>query len=436
MYKLNQAIKVLGILLVILFIGQILLSVSQNGLNPVVVLSNLNSERFHIFGYLVIGYIIFVIFVNVVNTLISSKKIKEIKKNSKDLIQENNLFISMMENDMELNQFELTKRAIELLFYFQDHISSQNYKQIRAISTKRFYDKLEDIFPLGFHYNFEHRIIKNAQLVAVDEDSNYIAATLEIALKELYYETDDINKVSDGNQDRRINHVFLVSLIKRKTYFENPQKTYPIGSCFNCGIPLVTNEDNTCIQCNANLSSGAYGFVLDSVQLIDFKNSQFYTRVNIPYVDQKKSLSKVLKNASVHEAHARKYVKSNFTKIINTFSKGNYNDNLDLMTEQCSRYFSDIVRDNKEKDFKLEIKNIVNWNVLLSDFYQLQGVNYYTYILDGKMKMSTVNEKGRVVLGDFGELQTFIVKIIVVNPVGTKDYKVDQYYSMRNKRLM
>ncbi len=435
MYKLNQILRPYGLGLLIAFVYFLVSFSITHNFDYTQVLTSFQKEPAIYLWYATIVYVILTIISSLLKAIDNSKKKSEIKRYGTELIDEASLYVDVCLEDEELNPFEMNKFAVYALKFFQDKIHDRQYEALEGVCTKRFYDKIGHIFPKSYSYNFEFRKVKNCKLISVVKDTNYIGLTYEIAVSELYYETDDVNKVSDGNKDIRQLHVFELTLIKRRNYKESKESPNVFGKCYNCGIDLVTNDDNACVQCNANLASGSYGFVIDSVQLVDNSTTQHNAMCKMPFIDHTKRFKSRIKKAHGNKKAAINFIRKNNKTFMEAKHRGKASDYKEIMTDDVAYMFEHMSNELKHSKYTLNISKQVIWNILLLDFYDLDDKLYYVFALDGKKKEFTENDKGRTVLGDFTELQYYIAKLTIVYDKNDKTYKLDEYHSLFRERI-
>ncbi len=435
MYRLTKFVKVIGFLIFATFVGLNVWYSFRFNFNLVAIVQHANHPPAIYFWYLVFFYIIIATFQVVLFNVKEAQKRRDVRKYGQDIYNENILYLDVIESDPDLNQFEMMRFAYEALFFFQHNLQTRKYEALRAITTARFYSKLEEVFPPTYTYHFGFRKLKSSVLKRVDQDSNYIALTYEIAVREQYYETDDVNKLSAGSMDNRSIHIYEMVLIKRKTYKENPEKPNQVGECYNCGITLSTNDDNTCVQCNANLSSGAYGFVIDSIKLVDRKTSVYKILASAPFMSRKKFLAKPLKKANANPKKVEAFIGKNMTYFYEAQHKGRAEDHDKLMTKKCAQLFGQAVIELKASNFHKVFKRFLIWNIVLIDFFDSGDKLYYIYVVDGRKKHYIANERDRLVLGENSDLHYFVTKVIVVYDKEEKTYKLDQMFCLYDQTI-
>ena len=77
-----------------------------------------------------------------------------------------------------------------------------------------------------------------------------------------YYPT-----VVDGDKEEYMDVPYILTFIRKKGV-KYDQST-PVDNCPHCGKKLKVNEDGYCLECDVDIDTGGYGFVLSDIKSID-----------------------------------------------------------------------------------------------------------------------------------------------------------------------
>lgn len=320
----------------------------------------------------------------------------------------------------------ITKNYIQsTLMFIQESITNKTFDSIRGVTTSRFLKHLKETFPHNQTYAFKFGHVRDVVFVKVVEDENFIGLYYQIVINEIYYELDSSGDLMDGDREIKRNTHYLVSVIKRKNAMSKIDHVPSYKMCPNCNVNLTVDNEIRCIHCREILNSGKFGFVFDSIMILDDKTSQF----NYMYKKRFKHFGNKKKQIKLNNKKANKAMKNKFLKVQLAISSNYEKDIKDTTEIQLQDEILKYLANLKKELIRIEQKKIKITNIVLDEIYQQKDFNYLTYYIDGLQKYTLYNSSDRAVLSTTNKNQYFMYKVVVVLP-NDKELKAMSIVSM------
>ena len=175
---------------------------------------------------------------------------------------------ALQSRDPNFNPQLFLDRAQTTFFALQNAWMQRNLDPARIYLSDGIYQrwKLQVDQMLAQHKRdvLENLVIGGCAIARVMGDANVDAITVRMDASGADYDVDDFNKIVRGDRTPRPfteYWTFVRSQAARTRVGEGAQ----ITQCPNCGAPVQVNEAGTCAYCKATVTTGQFGWVLDSI---------------------------------------------------------------------------------------------------------------------------------------------------------------------------
>ena len=176
---------------------------------------------------------------------------------------------ALKQKDPAFNEHIFLDRAQSTFFTLQKAWMERNLEPARVYLSEAIYRrwKMQVAEMVAQHKRnvLENLVIGGIHIVKVESDSNFDTITVRIDASAADYDVDDRSgKIVFGSKANRPfteYWTFIRSAAARTKAGEGPE----ITQCPNCGAPLNINESGVCQYCKVTVTTGQFGWVLDSI---------------------------------------------------------------------------------------------------------------------------------------------------------------------------
>ena len=139
--------------------------------------------------------------------------------------------------------------------YMTDDCFMKHKILINKLNNRKFIEKRTNV------------TIKNISFDSYKISSGKESLTVSITAKMKRYCVNGDGKLVDGDKDEYMEVPYILSFIRKKGV-KYDQST-PIDNCPHCGKRLKVNDEGFCLECDVDIDTGEYGFVLSDIKSIE-----------------------------------------------------------------------------------------------------------------------------------------------------------------------
>jgi hypothetical protein len=176
---------------------------------------------------------------------------------------------TIQQKDPGFNQQVFLDRAQAAFFALQNAWMRRDLTPARAYLSDAIYQRwqtqVQQLLAAHKRNVLENLVVGGVTIAKATSDSNFDSITVRIDAAAADYDVDDqTNRIVYGSRSQQAfteYWTFIRSASARTRAGEGPE----ITQCPNCGAPLNINESGVCQYCKEVVTSGRFGWVLDSI---------------------------------------------------------------------------------------------------------------------------------------------------------------------------
>ncbi|HET9847709.1 MAG TPA: Tim44-like domain-containing protein [Candidatus Dormibacteraeota bacterium] len=174
--------------------------------------------------------------------------------------------------DPNFNQQVFLDRAQTTFFVLQNAWMARNLEPARIYLSDAIYQRwklqVDQFVVLHKRDVMEDLAVNGCAIAKVAGDPNFDSITVRFDAIAADYEVDDANKIVSGDKVQRPFTEFW-TFIRSRAVQTRAGETAQITQCPNCGAPVQINESGTCAYCKATVTTGQFGWVLNTITQAD-----------------------------------------------------------------------------------------------------------------------------------------------------------------------
>ena len=174
--------------------------------------------------------------------------------------------------DPNFNQQVFLDRAQTTFFVLQNAWMARNLEPARIYLSDAIYQRwklqVDQFIALHKRDVMEDLAVNGCAIAKVGGDPNFDSITVRFDAIAADYEVDDANKIVSGDKVQRPFTEFW-TFIRSRAVQTRAGETAQITQCPNCGAPVQINESGTCAYCKATVTTGQFGWVLNTITQAD-----------------------------------------------------------------------------------------------------------------------------------------------------------------------
>ncbi len=172
--------------------------------------------------------------------------------------------------DPEFSKYEFKSYVESVYIRTQEAWEEKECKVIRPFTSNEFFEKcdnqIKEYIEKGWTMHLDGQEVKNVTLVKFELDGNFeiLIANLDASVFD-YTTEDSTGKVVNGDKNRRYNRIYELRFKRAKgVKSKSGEIQKSVTNCPNCGAPTHVTSSGACDYCGSVITTGDYGWVLDS----------------------------------------------------------------------------------------------------------------------------------------------------------------------------
>ncbi len=174
--------------------------------------------------------------------------------------------------DPDFNEQVFLDRAQTTFFVLQNAWMARNLEPARIYLSDAIYQRwklqVEQFIAMHKRDVMEDLAVNGCAIAKVAGDPNFDSITVRFDAIAADYEVDDANKIVSGDKVQRPFTEYW-TFIRSRAVKTRAGETAQITQCPNCGAPVQINESGTCAYCKATVTTGQFGWVLNTITQAD-----------------------------------------------------------------------------------------------------------------------------------------------------------------------
>lgn len=205
------------------------------------------------------------------NDELLEQEVERFVPEDEDNLDEEAIINKILKNDENFSKSMFISDVYYIYKCYEDSICKLDETLVRPFMTDDCYMKHKVLINKYSNRKYmEKRTNVTVRTVAFDSyktSSGKESLTLSITARMKKYCVNEDGKVVDGDKDEYMDVPYILTFIRKKGV-KYDQST-PVDNCPHCGKKLKVNEDGYCLECDVDIDTGEYGFVLSDIKSIE-----------------------------------------------------------------------------------------------------------------------------------------------------------------------
>ena len=205
------------------------------------------------------------------NDELLDQEVERFVPEDEDNLDEEAIINKILKNDENFSKSMFISDVYYIYKCYEDSICKLDETLIRPYMTDDCYMKHKIFINKLSNRKFaEKRVNVSVKTLSFDSyktSNGKESLVLSVTSKMKRYCVNDEGKVVDGSKEEFMEIPYILTFIRKKGVKYDQSNS--VENCPHCGTKLKVNEDGYCLECDVDIDTGEYGFVLSDIKSID-----------------------------------------------------------------------------------------------------------------------------------------------------------------------
>ena len=205
------------------------------------------------------------------NDELLDQEVERFVPEDEDNLDEEAIINKILKNDENFSKSMFISDVYYIYKCYEDSICKLDETLIRPYMTDDCYMKHKIFINKLSNRKFaEKRVNVSVKTLSFDSyktSNGKESLVLSVTSKMKRYCVNDEGKVVDGSKEEFMEIPYILTFIRKKGVKYDQSNS--VENCPHCAKKLKVNEDGYCLECDVDIDTGEYGFVLSDIKSID-----------------------------------------------------------------------------------------------------------------------------------------------------------------------